>query len=119
MADHARQLQRIVREYRRDGQEWPARTKDIARWAIRTRRFDLRAPALEKILAGDLAQAMREEFFTDARGRRVRAKHPAKARRDGEQITLWDDVRTAPRGFMEMAFQLRRRHIVGECRQVT
>ena len=62
MADHARQLQRIVREYRRDGQEWPARTKDIARWAIRTRRFDLRAPALEKILAGDLAQAMRAEL---------------------------------------------------------
>lgn len=118
MADYERQLQRIVTEYRRAGQEWPARTKDIAGWAIRTGRFDIRAPTLEKVLARELAQAMREEFFTDPKGRRVRAKHPAKARRDGEQITLWDDMRTAPRSHMETAFALRRRHIVGECRQV-
>ena len=51
MAHFARQLQRIVREYRQDGQEWPASTKEIARWIIRTHRYDLRAPAIEKILA--------------------------------------------------------------------
>src|SRR3989304_1322132 len=118
MADYERQLQGIVREYRRAGQEWPASTKDIARWAIRTRRFDLRALAIEKVLARDLAQAMREEYITDPKGRRVRAKHPAKVRHGGEQMMLWDDIRTAPRIHMEMAFQLRRNHIVGECRQV-
>jgi hypothetical protein len=54
MADYAKQLQRIVREYRQDGQEWPASTKEIARWVIRTHRYDLRAPAIEKILARDM-----------------------------------------------------------------
>jgi len=118
MADYDRQLQRIVTEYRRAEQEWPASAKEIARWAIRTGRFDLRAPTVERVLAREIAQALREEYFTDSKGRRVRAKHPAKARRNGEQITLWDDMRTAPRDHMEKAFGLRRRHIVGECRQV-
>jgi len=30
---------------------------------------------------------------------------------------LWNDIRTAPRSHMAMAFQLRRNHIVEECRQ--
>jgi hypothetical protein len=118
MSDFKRQLQRIVKEYRQDGQEWPARTIDIARWAIRTGRYDLQTPTIEKLCAKEIAQAMREEYITDSRGRRVRVKHPAKAERGGEQTMLWDDIRTAPRGHMEMAFQLRRNHIVAECRQV-
>lgn len=61
---------------------------------------------------------MREEYITDRRGRRVRAKHPVRTRRGGEQITLWDDIRTAARPHMEMAFQQRRNQIVGECRQL-
>ena len=32
---------------------------------------------------------------------------------------LWDDIRFADREFMERAFQLRRRQIVGECKQLT
>ena len=68
--------------------------------------------------ARELAQAMREEHFTDSCGRRVRAKHPAKVVRNGEQLMLWDDIRTAPRIHMQMAFRLRRRRIVSECRQV-
>jgi len=31
---------------------------------------------------------------------------------------LWDDIRIAPREFMERAFQLRRRQIVGDCKQL-
>jgi hypothetical protein len=117
VSDYKKQLQRIITEYRQDGQEWPAPASDIARWAIRTRRYDLQTPTVEKICARDLAQTMREEYIIDSKGRRVRAKHPAKAKRDGDQIMIWDDIRTAPRRHMEMAFQLRRDHIVGECRQ--
>lgn len=32
---------------------------------------------------------------------------------------LWDDLRTAPRGHMEAAFRLRRKQIVGDCRQLS
>jgi hypothetical protein len=61
---------------------------------------------------------MSQEYFTDAQGRRVRAKHPARVQRNGVQLVLWDDIRTAPRRHMQMAFQLRRRRIAAECKQV-
>ena len=118
MSEYVKQLQRIVKEYRRSGKEWPASASELARWAIETHRYDIQTPTLERVCSRDLAQALREEYITDPKGRRVRAKHPAKASRDGEQTMLWDDIRTAPRSHMAMAFQLRRNHIVGECRQV-
>lgn len=61
---------------------------------------------------------MREEYFTDPQGREVRAKHAVKIERDGEQTALWDDMRTAAREYLEIAFQQRRQHIFGECRQL-
>jgi len=57
--------------------------KDIARWVMRAHRYDLRAPVLEKVLARDLAQAMREEYITDSKGRRVRGKGAAESPLDG------------------------------------
>ena len=118
MSDYKNQLQRIVKEYRQSGQEWPASAADIAHWALRNKKYDLRTPTVERVIRRELAQAMREEYITDSKGRRVRAKHPAKVKRNGEQINIWDDIRTAPRKHMEMAFANRRNHIVAECRQV-
>ena len=118
MSDYKRQLLRIVDEYRKEKQPWPASATELARWALANGRYDLRAPAIERICARDLAQAMREEYITDKKGRRVRAKHPATSKKNGETVMVWDDIRTAPREHMQMAFQLRRNHIVSECRQV-
>ena len=56
--------------------------------------------------------------MTDSKGRRVRVKHPAKMWLDGEQTVLWDDIRTAPRLHMQVAFQNRRQGIVSDCRQL-
>lgn len=61
---------------------------------------------------------MREEYVTDKKGRRVRVKHPATVNVHGEQMVLWDDMRTAPRDHMRMSFQQRRQQIVGDCRQL-
>ena len=118
ISDYTKQLQRIVKEYQQSGQAWPASSAEIARWAIKNNKYDLRTPTIERIIRRDLSQAMREEYITDSKGRRVRAKHPAKVYRNGEPIMLWDDIRTATRGHMEMAFMHRRNHIVGECHQV-
>ena len=38
--------------------------------------------------------------------------------REGEQIPLWADMRTATREHMEVAFQQRCRGIVGDCKQL-
>jgi hypothetical protein len=61
---------------------------------------------------------MREEFYTDPQGRRVRSKHVARVRSEGRQLFLWDDHRTASRSHMEIALKQRRRQIVGDCQQL-
>ncbi|MDD2325103.1 MAG: hypothetical protein PHW63_03715 [Alphaproteobacteria bacterium] len=118
MATYSKQMQKIVEEYRLSGEPWPAAAKAMAAWAIRTGRWELPPSAAINKCAEDLATAMREEYMTDKRGRRVRLLHPATMQRGGEQMVLWDDIRTAPREHMKLSFQQRRRAIVGDCRQL-
>jgi hypothetical protein len=118
MANYSKQMQKIVEEYRGAGEAWPASTKAIAAWAITTGRWSLPDSAAISKCAEDLATAMREEYTTDKRGRRVRLLHPATSYRNGQQMVLWDDIRTAPRKHMQVSFQQRRQGIVGDCRQL-
>ena len=118
MASYTEQLQRIVTNYIKSGKTWPASTREMAAWAIRERLWEAHPSALINQCADQLARAMREEYITDPQGRRVRAKHVARRERSGEQTALWADIRTASREHMEVAFQQRRRQIVGDCRQL-
>ena len=118
MSYYTRQMQRIVEDYRLAGQPWPASTKAMAAWAIETGQWELPDSAAINKCAEDLAKAMREEYTTDPKGRRVRVKHPVTMRRGGEQFALWDDIRTATRDHMQTSFQQRRQGIVGDCRQL-
>ena len=113
-----RQNQRTVRAYRASGQHWPATAREIADWAILNGRWEIPSSAVRTKCAAEMAEAMREEYFTDESGRRVRLLHPAKVRRQGVLFTEWDDIRTAPRAHMQLSFQQHRRKIAGECRQL-
>ena len=118
MSAYAKQMQKIVTEYRLAGEPWPASSKQIAAWAISTGRWELPESAAIKQCAEDVSRAMREEYFTDPKGRRVRLKHPVSRTHDGRQLVLWDDLRTAPREHMLLSFQQRRQQIFGDCRQL-
>lgn len=113
---YVRQMQQIVADYRLAKRPWPATAREIAAWAIGEGKWDMPASAVEKKCAEDVADAMRELYFTDRKGRRVRALHPATVRRQGILFTEWDDLRTAPRKHMQLSFQQHRKAIVGECR---
>jgi hypothetical protein len=113
---YIKQMQKLVSEYRASNQPWPATSRDIAQWAISNGKWDMPAEAVLKKCANDLADAMRESYFTDSKGKRVRALHPAPVRRQGVLFVEWDDIRTAPRKHMQMSFQSHRKAIVGECR---
>jgi len=113
---YLKQLQQIVSDYRATGQPWPATAREIAAWAIREDKWDMAPAAVEKKCAEEIADAMRELYFTDQKGRRVRALHPATVRRQGVLFTEWDDLRTASRKHMQISFQQHRKSIVGECR---
>jgi hypothetical protein len=119
MSSYYKQMQKIVEDYRGAGEPWPASTKTMAGWAIRTGRWELPATAAINRCADDLAAAMREETFIDRKGRRVRLLHPAERRTvDGEQLVLWDDIRTAPRDHMHLSFQQKRKGIFWDCHQL-
>jgi hypothetical protein len=117
MSAYAKQMQRIVQEYRVAGEPWPTAARNIADWAILSGRWEMPAAAIRRRCADDLAAAMREEYYTDPKGRRVRVLHPAPLFVDGQREMIWDDIRTAARPHMQLSFQNRRQGIVGDCRQ--
>jgi hypothetical protein len=118
MTTYVKQMQRIVEEYRLAGLSWPTSAKAIADWAISTGRWQLPAAAIRRRCADDIASAMREEYITDRKGRRVRLLHPAPLKTEGQIEMVWDDIRTASREHMQVSFQHRRKGIVGDCRQM-
>lgn len=118
MTTYVKQMQRIVDEYRLAGLPWPTSAKSIADWAITTGRWELPAAAIRRRCADDIASAMREEYMTDRKGRRVRLLHPAPLLTEGQTEMVWDDIRTASRNHMQISFQHRRKGIVGDCRQM-
>lgn len=115
---YTRLIQDLVAKYREAGQPWPAAKRTIADWAVRTRAWQPQPSKLIDQCADEIARAMREEYFTDPQGRRVRAKHASKFVQDGQQATLWGDIRSEDRRFFAVAFQQRRQQILGECQQL-
>ncbi|GAJ11034.1 unnamed protein product [marine sediment metagenome] len=112
------QLQSIVSKYIAAGERWPASTHEIAAWAIGNKLWAPQPSAIVDQCADQIARAMREEYIVDPQGRTVRAKHAARIKRDGQQLVLWADIRSASREHMAIAFQQRRQQIVGDCRQL-
>jgi hypothetical protein len=115
---YTEQLQKIVADYRSTGQPWPATAHEMAEWAIAQEKWHPQHGLMIRKCAEEIAAAMREEYLTDPQGRRVRTKHVARYGEGKSQIPLWEDIRTASREHMEIAFQQRRQQILGDCRQL-
>jgi len=111
-------LQEIVSKYLEAGHTLPASPKDIARWAIDNKHWAPQPEAMVNQCADQIARAMAAEYFTDAQGRRIRAKHAVVFPEGPKQYVLWDDIRTAEHKHIEIALQQRRHHILSECKQL-
>ena len=118
MSTYNEQMQRLANQYLAETGMTEVTARALAAWAINNNLWVPPRSALIKQCADEFSRAMREEYITDPQGRRVRLKHMAVMDRDGEQIPLWADMRTATREHMEVAFQQRRRGIVGDCKQL-
>lgn len=70
------------------------------------------------VLAGQMANALREEYQTDSKGRRYRVNHAVRATKGGVQYTFWAIMNYAPHDHMQRAFAWRRDQIVGDCLQL-
>ena len=111
-------LHEIVAKYQQSGHALPASPKEIARWAIEKRHWAPQPEAIVNQCADQIARAMAAEYFTDAQGRRVRAKHAVVYPEGSHQHVLWDDIRTAEPKNIEIALKQRRIHILHECKQL-
>ena len=112
------QMQRLVDKYRKAGNKWPATAKDMAVWMVREKHWEPPRDTVIARCAEDIAKALREEYYTDAQGRRVRTKHAARLRGGQQQMVMWDDIRTGARRHMEISFNQRREQVVGDCCQL-
>jgi hypothetical protein len=118
MATYTEQMQWIWRMYDEAGMPVPATARDLATWAIGEGHWQPRDADIISQCAEDLARALRDEYRTDAFGRRYRTKHAVRITRGGIQYSLWADIDSAPRPHMERAFAQRRQQIVGDCHQL-
>jgi len=111
-------MQALFRQYQAaEGIKGPTTLDGVGTWAIRK---GLWAPQPRDILrqfTADMSKALREEFYTDPQGRRVRTKHPVRLpkKEQEEQVRLWDDIRRMSREHMETSAQQRRQGIVADC----
>lgn len=116
-------LQELVEEYRNEHGVDSVDLREVASWLLRTGRWQPSHRSATKIVAAEVAQALREEYFTDPQGRRIRKKHAVREWEDtGEgkrrPRVFWHDITTAKRPHMQAAFQQRRQGIVMDCRQL-
>jgi len=116
-------LQELVERFRHETGASSVNLKEVAAWAIRKKLWEPERRSAVKMLARSLADALREEYFTDSQGRRVRRKHAQKILKgvtDGrqKQLVLWHDIVEATRPQMQAAFQQRRHGVAMDCKQL-
>jgi hypothetical protein len=111
-------LQHIVSDYRSSGEPWPVAAHEMAVWTIESGKWHAQQPAMLRKCAEELSDAMREEYLTDPQRRRVRSKHLVRCGEGATQVSLWEDIRTASREHMGIAFDQRRQQILADWRQL-
>ena len=118
MATKKELLQRVWHRYDDDREHKPSSAREAVEWAVEEGLLELPEIDPYDVLAGQMAQALREEFDTDEKGRRYRINHAIRVTKSGVQRTFWAVMGFARHDHMEIAFTQRREHIVGECVQL-
>ena len=118
MATKNDQLQSAWRAYEKEHGYIPASAREACVWAVM--RGIIQMPEIDPFdqLAEDMSRALREEYGTDALGRRFRKNHAVRVTKGGVQHTMWAIMGNAPREHMHKAFIQRREQIVGDCVQL-
>ncbi len=115
---YSQRLQDYVNRFREEVHAGPIDLSEVAHWVIREGLWRPPRRSMAKILQRDIARALREEYCDDPQGRRVRRKHAYRVKKDEQQQTFWVDLFDAKPGEIRLAFQQRRRSILGDCRQL-
>lgn len=118
MATYNEQLQRIWHAFEKEHGYVPALPRDAVKWGVERGMIEVAPPDPYGKLVEDMSRALREEYETDAMGRRYRKNHAVRINKGGVQHTFWATLENAPREHMQKAFIQRREQIVGDCVQL-
>ena len=118
MVSYHQQLQELFARYEREVAAGPADLRVVGAWALANRLWEPKVSDIHSRFANDMAEALREEYRVDRKGRRYRAKLAVRTSKDGRQGTLWGDIDTSPRTHVEKGLGQKRRQIVGDCLQL-
>ncbi len=118
MANFTEQMQSIFDRYTDEVSADPVSLDEVAAWAIDLGLYRPAPRDIIKIFRDALADSLRQEKRIDSKGRKYRAKHSIRTFIGGQQLSLWADIDTAPRSFLEKSFGQRRKSIVDDCFQI-
>lgn len=112
------QLQKAWHLFANANGHLPASAREASVWAVSHGLIPLPDVDPYDVLADDMARALREEYATDAKGRRYRVNHAVRVTKRGVQYTMWAVLGDAPRDHMQRAFIQRREQVVGDLVQL-
>ena len=118
MSTYAEKMQKIFHRYQREITPDPADLHEVAQWAIKEELWEPKPADIRGRFAVEMADALRQEYRTDERGRNYRVNHAVRGSENGRQYSLWADIDAASQNHMEKAFAQRRRQIIGDCYQL-
>lgn len=111
-------LQSIWHRYEAEREHKPSSAREAVQWAVEEDLLQLPRIDPYDVLAGQMANALREEIQTDHKGRRYRVNHAVRVTKGGVQYTFWATMNYAPHDHMQRAFTQRREQIIGDCVQL-
>jgi hypothetical protein len=83
-------LQQIWHRYDSRQDHKPSSLKQAVAWAVEEGLLELPEPDPIGDLAEQMGQVIREEYNTDAQGRRYRVNHAVRVTKSGVQYTFWE-----------------------------
>lgn len=89
MATKEERLQQIWHRYDTEREHKPTSAREAIEWAVSEGLIELPDVDPYDVLAGQMAQALRDEYKVDAKGRRYRVNHAARITKSGVQYTFW------------------------------
>ncbi|PYX37309.1 MAG: hypothetical protein DMG75_07495 [Acidobacteria bacterium] len=106
MATKIELLQQVWHKYDTEREHKPTSAREAVDWAVAEGLLELPKVDPYDILAGQMAQALREEYQT--------VNHAIRVTKGGVQHTFWAMMGYAPHEHMEIAFTQRRDQIIGD-----
>jgi hypothetical protein len=115
MSGKREKLQSVWHRYDNERKHKPSGTREAVEWAVSEGLLELPEVDPYEVLAGKMADALRDELATDTKGRRYRINHAVRISKSGVQHTFWAVMGFASHEHMEKTFAQRRDQIVGDC----